>query len=588
MTSNKVQTLGEQLLQRGRSPVFGTVPVLPVSEIPMILTLDQLRPNPDNPRTTRNPKYNDIKASILARGLDTVPKVTRNPDSAEDVYIFSDGGNTRYTILMELWEETKDERFRRIQCIFKPWPGRLKCVIGHLAENDVRGDLLFIEKALGIAKAKSIYEEQIKKSISQRELELFLRTEGYPVSQSSISRMEFTLEYLYPHMPNLFNAGIGRPQVAQLITLRSATQKAWKEFSVNTGVVKTFDKVFAEVCSSLDDPEHYTLETFKDELIAVLLKAIPSPEITYDRWLIELDPKEQNRRKLFGEPAPLPQHIINADKGAETKEVGATLVVAPVSSLGALPSDDRQIKEKLSAMHRQSEAVTSPQDVKPTVTVDAEPGELRKEEEQLDLCGLPNESRESTLPVIFPLPASTGTELQEPQNDDLPPVLESATSDSSVSFANTGLEPVTDIWHISALQDDIEHLQDAAFRLAFELAEVLEAEQELSEDNALGSAGYRLQVNTHQASPITRLLAGLSGDAVVSLSAAELTNILIGADQPGDWPLLDDIHMVKFLRLVRVIRRLREVQRQSQQHQHGMSHGVDQGKLMCNSEVPDE
>lgn len=172
MTSKKVQTLGEQLLQRGRSPASGSVAVLPVSEMPIVLTLDQLRPNPDNPRTTRNPKYDDIKASILARGLDTVPKVTKDPDSAEDVYIFSDGGNTRYTILIELWEETRDERFRRIQCIFKPWPGRLKCVIGHLAENDVRGDLSFIEKSFGVAKARSIQEELLGREISQRELAL--------------------------------------------------------------------------------------------------------------------------------------------------------------------------------------------------------------------------------------------------------------------------------------------------------------------------------------------------------------------------------------------------------------------------------
>lgn len=317
MTSKKVQTLGEQLLQRGRSPASGAVAVLPVSEMPMVLTLDQLRPNPDNPRTTRNPRYDDIKASIRARGLDSVPKVTKNPDSAEDVYIFSDGGNTRYTILVELWEETQDERFRRIQCIFKPWPGRLKCVIGHLAENDVRGDLLFIEKALGIAKAKCIYEEQIGKKISQRELELFLRTEGYPITQSNISRMEYTLENLYPYMPTLLNSGMGKGQVIQLISLRSAAQKAWNDFSTSVPVTNDFDTVFGTVCHTLDDPDQYTLETFKDELIAALLQAMPSSEITYDRWLIELDPKEQNRRKLFGEPAPLPQHIINADKGTE-------------------------------------------------------------------------------------------------------------------------------------------------------------------------------------------------------------------------------------------------------------------------------
>lgn len=397
-----------------------------------------------------------------------------------------------YTILVELWEETKDERFRRIQCIFKPWPGRLKCVIGHLAENDVRGDLLFIEKALGIAKAKCIYEEQIGKKISQRELELFLRTEGYPITQSNISRMEYTLENLYPYMPTLLNSGMGKGQVIQLISLRSAAQKAWNDFSTSVPVTNDFDTVFGTVCSSVDDPDHYTLETFKDELIAALLQAMPSPEITYDRWLIELDPKEQNRRKLFGEPAPLPQHIINADRGTETETKGEAPppVGTPVSSPDVPSNDDSHIKEAFPTVHRQPDAVISLQDVKPSVPVDADRGEQRKEEEQPDLYGLPNASRESTLPVTFPLSTSAGTVRQVQQNDDLPPVLESATLDSSVSFANTGLEPVTDIWHISALQDDIEHLQDAAFRLAFELAEVLEAEQELCEDNSMGSAGY--------------------------------------------------------------------------------------------------
>jgi hypothetical protein len=42
--------------------------------------------------------------------MDSVPKVTRNPDYP-DVFIFSDGGNTRYQILCELWQETGDEGF---------------------------------------------------------------------------------------------------------------------------------------------------------------------------------------------------------------------------------------------------------------------------------------------------------------------------------------------------------------------------------------------------------------------------------------------------------------------------------------------
>ena len=73
--------LNEKLLRRGRVPdgESGGKGV-PLSEIPMLLTLDQLRPNPDNPRTSRNPKYDEIKASIRSSGLDSVPKATRDPE----------------------------------------------------------------------------------------------------------------------------------------------------------------------------------------------------------------------------------------------------------------------------------------------------------------------------------------------------------------------------------------------------------------------------------------------------------------------------------------------------------------------------
>ncbi|MEI8544076.1 ParB family protein, partial [Escherichia coli] len=142
-----------------------------------------------------NPRYDDIKSSIFSRGLETVPKVTRIPESEPDIYIFSDGGNTRYQILKELWEETGDHRFYRIHVLFKPWPGRLQCVIGHLAENEVRGELTFSEKARGIQNARRIYEDSMQRTVTIRELASLLTDEGLPVSHSSVSRMEHTLKY---------------------------------------------------------------------------------------------------------------------------------------------------------------------------------------------------------------------------------------------------------------------------------------------------------------------------------------------------------------------------------------------------------
>ncbi|SFK35638.1 hypothetical protein SAMN05421680_1724, partial [Xenorhabdus mauleonii] len=61
--TGKHLNLGHALLQQGRQAMATIHDSQPMAEMPMILTLDQLRPNPDNPRTSRNPRFDDIKAS---------------------------------------------------------------------------------------------------------------------------------------------------------------------------------------------------------------------------------------------------------------------------------------------------------------------------------------------------------------------------------------------------------------------------------------------------------------------------------------------------------------------------------------------
>ncbi len=95
---------------------FTAPPVLeqlsdPISDTPMRLTLHDVLPWHDNPRTTRNPKFDEIKESIRHRGLDTPPPVTRRP--GEDKYRIRNGGNTRLEALNELYKETGDERYHR-------------------------------------------------------------------------------------------------------------------------------------------------------------------------------------------------------------------------------------------------------------------------------------------------------------------------------------------------------------------------------------------------------------------------------------------------------------------------------------------
>lgn len=51
----------------------------PIADTPMVLTLDELQGYEHNPRTVTNAKYQEIKDSIRARGLDQPPQVTRRP-----------------------------------------------------------------------------------------------------------------------------------------------------------------------------------------------------------------------------------------------------------------------------------------------------------------------------------------------------------------------------------------------------------------------------------------------------------------------------------------------------------------------------
>ncbi len=87
---------------------------------------------------------------------------------------------TRLAILRELWSETRDERFFRLLCIFHPWPeqGEIVALTGHLAEGELHSRLTFIERALGIERARNLYEQELGRAVSQAELARHLSSDG--------------------------------------------------------------------------------------------------------------------------------------------------------------------------------------------------------------------------------------------------------------------------------------------------------------------------------------------------------------------------------------------------------------------------
>lgn len=273
-------------------------PVL-IEDTPLVVSLEQLRPYELNPRVVRNPLYDEIKASIRERGLDQSPAITRRP--GEPHFIIRNGGNTRLSILGELWQETREERFFHIHCLFRPWQSESHALIGHLAESDLHGQLTFIERSLAVAKLKDMLQEP-DVPLNQRELSARLSKGGYPISQSHISRMFDTLEHLLPVIPQVLYAGLGKPTIVRVINLRRRAESIWNQY---LGDVEQFTLLWFEVLSAFDsDKPELSWSELQDELIArmaVQLKQTPR--------LLALEMHQEPRRSppSADTPQTLPQ-----------------------------------------------------------------------------------------------------------------------------------------------------------------------------------------------------------------------------------------------------------------------------------------
>ena len=159
----------------------------PVTETMLTLTLDELVEYDRNPRHAPNSEYDTLKASYLKTGADkTLLVVTKRP--GEKKYFPAAGGNTRIRLLKELWEETGDERFFRINCKFIPFPGDTRVLVDHLSENDHRADYIFIDRARAVV---DLYEQMNSEDVgtlSQRAFIQRLKELGYPkLSQTQLT-----------------------------------------------------------------------------------------------------------------------------------------------------------------------------------------------------------------------------------------------------------------------------------------------------------------------------------------------------------------------------------------------------------------
>ncbi len=243
----------------------------------MVLTLDQIKPYDRNPRRERNPRYDEIKASIRAQGgLNNPLTVTRR--SGDDRYMVESGGNTRLAILNALFKETGDESFYRLHVLYRPWRSETHVLAAHLIENEQRGEIHFIDKALAVRELKDLFEVEDNGHLSLRQLTTRLKETGYAVDASVISRMDYAVDVLLPLIPEALRAGMGKPQIARIRRIEKAFHAYWTAQSGQDS--ETFTALFHDALSEHNRPEwesdalRITLEERFAELLEIPVRSM--------------------------------------------------------------------------------------------------------------------------------------------------------------------------------------------------------------------------------------------------------------------------------------------------------------------------
>ncbi|MDR6610537.1 ParB family protein [Pseudomonas synxantha] len=505
MTDRRLETMANHLLTEGferNGPATETLSD-PIVDTPMIITLDRLKPYDLDPRVTRNPRYDEIKESIRQRGLDAPPSITRRP--GEPHFRIRNGGNTRLSILHELWSETKDEKFYRLACLFRPWPqrGEIVALTGHLAENELRGALSFIERALGVEKARQLYEQESGAPLSQSELSRRLTADGYPTQQSHISRMRDAVQYLLPAIPNVLYGGLGRHQVERLAVMRRSAERIWEEHSKGKILGIDFPALFQEALVLFDgETAAFSLARVQDELIGQMAQWL---NVDYDTLALESEAGERRQQALGNEPQRNPK-----------TDGPINLLASPKPLTDQLGSTSQKIDNS----------------VEPVVA-----GITDK---------APSSPTTDRLQSIQQMVAEHTGDIPNSPKGVLP-------------LAQNSLFPISDIWNIEPGLDAPERLRVHISQFAREIAQDSEqAECITTVDEGIGFRCAASPPNfPHKPAPLIALLNTLTTDAPAPSAPLEIGALLLGANGgDGACERMSDANLIKLFRLIRLARRL--------------------------------
>jgi hypothetical protein len=405
---------------------------------------------------------------------------------------------------------------------------------GHLAENELRGGLTFIERALGVEKVREFYEQESGAALSQSELARRLAADGFPVQQSHISRMNDAVRYLLPAIPTVLYGGLGRHQVERLSVTRKACMLAWERYAKGRTLVQDFDDFFQEVLSQFDtQADEFAPQRVQDELIGQMSELLG---IDYDVLALDLTESESRHRALISDPTPPSAPPALPEPGTVARPPAAPAPSAPT------PATTPGSREREGGSGTDGSPAGSPV---------AAPGDLLQGH------------------IVSPAPTTERLQsIQRMVADELGDALPdfSANVLQSIPVQAGGLYPISDVWHIDAGLDTPDRLRIHIAQFAREIAGEAGLDQCI-EDRADG-VGFACHPNAQPPSPqgrvVLALLASLAGQSFTDADldggqlAAELPALLHG--QGDATRRLSDTALVKLFRLLRLARRLLDLE----------------------------
>ena len=89
-------------------------------------------------------------------------------------------------------------------------------MLGHVVENELRGNLNWHERSKMVLTLREMHEEELGKEITDREYSKIASEKGITVTRRTLPASRYTMDVLVKTMPNQLKLGLGRRRTDQI------------------------------------------------------------------------------------------------------------------------------------------------------------------------------------------------------------------------------------------------------------------------------------------------------------------------------------------------------------------------------------